>query len=393
MNTKNHAIKFATGKKIFFVRITFLFKKGSTSKIILFKPKKTILNQFTKKPFHWAVVGAGPAGIAAVGKLLDNGIHPQHILWLDPHFKVGDLGQLWRHVSSNTTVKRFVDFLQSVDSFNYKHTPIDFQLNRIEPENTCTLLEVVKPLQWVSEHLTQKVIAQQATVHSMALSERTWFLNTDTQTFKAKNVILATGAVPSSLNYPGVDVIPFDIAIDKDRLAATVNTNETYAVFGSSHSAIIIVRYLVELGVKKIINFYRSPCRYAIDMGDWILFDNTGLKGQTATWARQNIDGVLPPNLVRYNTSEPNIARFLPECDKVIYAVGFEKRKNIVIGDYEDTQHNPHVGIIGPGLFGLGIAYPEMKADPYGSIESQVGLWKFMVYLDKVISTWFKYPT
>ncbi len=233
----------------------FLFQKGSATKISSFKLKKNTLNQLNKKPFHWAVVGAGPAGIAAVGKLLDNGIHPQHILWLDPHFKVGDLGQLWRHVSSNTTVKRFVDFLHAVDSFNYKHATIDFQLNRIEPENTCTLLEVVKPLQWVSDHLTPKVVAQQTTVHSMALSERTWSLNTDTQIFKAKNVILATGAVPSSLNYPGVDVIPFDIAIDKDRLAATVNTNETYAVFGSSHSAIIIVRYLVELGVKKLLTF------------------------------------------------------------------------------------------------------------------------------------------
>ncbi len=69
--------------------------------------------------------------------------------------------------------------------------------------------------------------------------------------------------------------------------------------------------------------------------------DNTGLKGNTAVWAREHIDGVLPNNLVRYNTSEPNIARYLPECDKVIYAVGFSKRNNIVIGDYEDTHHNP----------------------------------------------------
>lgn len=62
--------------------------------------------------------------------------------------------------------------------------------------------------------------------------------------------------------------------------------------------------------MQKVINFYRSPCCYAIEMDDWILFDNTGLKGQSASWARENIDGVLPPNLIRYNVSEPNIARF-----------------------------------------------------------------------------------
>ena len=344
------------------------------------------------KNFQWAVVGAGPAGIAAVGKLLDQGILSEDILWIDPHFKVGDLGLLWRNVSSNTKVKYFNSFLTEVRSFNYEEAP-DFALKQLPEDETCTLSYVVDPLQWVSAHLMQKVKAVEATIHSMFLAERMWTLSTATESYRAKNVILATGALPSSLNYPGLNVIPFDTAIDKEKLAAELNLNETYGVFGSSHSAIIIVRYLVELGVKKVINFYRSPCRYAIELDDWILFDNTGLKGQTAAWARENIDGVLPENLVRYNTSEPNIARYLPECERVIYAVGFEKRKNIIIGDYEDTRHNPHVGIIGPGLFGFGIAYPENKTDPFGNVESQVGLWKFMVYLNKVMPVWFKYPT
>ncbi|KTD23792.1 pyridine nucleotide-disulphide oxidoreductase [Legionella lansingensis] len=341
--------------------------------------------------FQWAVIGAGPAGIAAVGKLLDYGILPGHILWIDPLFKVGDLGQFWCNVSSNTTVKRFLDFLNAAQSFAYQDAPVNFTLNHCHLEDTCTLSEIVAPLQWVSDHLSKKIIAKRTMIHSMALSERCWSLYSDSQVFKARNVILATGAVPSSLNYPGIDVIPLEIAIDKARLQTAINTSHTYAVFGSSHSAIMIVRYLVELGVKRIINFYRSPCRYAIDMGDWFLFDNTGLKGQTATWARNHIDGVLPANLVRYNATEVNLARFLPECHKVIYAVGFEPRKNITIGDYENINHNPHLGIIGPGLFGLGIGYPELKADPYGNVESQVGLWKFMVYLTRVMPLWFKY--
>jgi cation diffusion facilitator CzcD-associated flavoprotein CzcO len=238
----------------------------------------------------------------------------------------------------------------------------------------------------------EQVFAVKTSIHKMYLSKRVWTLLSDNETYNAQNVILATGASPSSLNYPGLNVIPFDTAIDKEKLSKVLQRDETYGVFGSSHSAIIIVRHLVELGVKKVINFYRSPCRYAVEMDDWILFDNTGLKGDTAAWAREYIDGVLPANLVRCNTIEPNIAQYLPECNHVIYAVGFEKRKNIVIGDYEDTRHNPHVGIIGPGLFGFGIAYPETKTDPVGNIESQVGLWKFMVYLNKVMPLWFKYP-
>jgi hypothetical protein len=345
-----------------------------------------------EKTFQWAVVGAGPAGIAAVGKLIDQGIEPKSILWVDPHFKVGDLGQMWRNVSSNTTVARFTDFLEASQAFSYHKSTTDFALDQLPPHTTCTLRDVVDPLQWISDQLRQKVTCDTSFIDRMNLSQRKWSLSADSTVFTAHNVILATGAVASSLKYPGVNVIPFEVAIDKDRLSQAINTNHTYAVFGSSHSAIIIVRHLVEAGVKKVINFYRSPCRYAIDMGDWILFDNTGLKGQTAAWARDNIDGILPSNLVRYNTSEHNIARFLPECHQVIYAVGFERRNTISIGDYEHANYNPHVGIIGPGLFGLGIGYPEVKSDPFGTIESQVGLWKFMVYLNKVLPTWFKYP-
>lgn len=346
----------------------------------------------SKYTFQWAVIGAGPAGIAAVGKLLDAGVLPQDILWLDPHFKVGDFGLLWRNVSSNTKVKYFTDFLLAVESFAYKKSPVNFELKDLFPEQTCDLSVAADPLQWVTDHLIQTVHAIHTTIHEMFLSERSWSLCSDTETYRAKNVILATGALASSLNYPGLNVISFDNAIDKEKLAACVNQSETYGVFGSSHSAIIIVRHLVELGVKKVINFYRSPCRYAVDMDGWILFDNTGLKGQTAEWAREHIDGVLPSNLVRFNTSEAHIAHFLPECDRVIYAVGFEKRKSIVIGDYEDARHNPYVGIIGPGLFGFGIAYPETRPDPVGNIESQVGLWKFMVYLNKVMPIWLDYP-
>ncbi len=343
--------------------------------------------------FQWAIVGAGPAGIAAVGKLLDEGVKPMQILWLDPHFAVGDLGRYWHNVSSNTTVKLFTNFLQAADSFSYKKAPTDFQLNHLPPTNTCLLNDMVEPLQWISDHLCKKVHFLKTMIHQVTLAENVWSLRSDTRTYHAQNVILATGAVPDDMHCPDIEAIPFETAIDKIRLSSVVNTKETYAVFGSSHSAIIIINHLVDLGVKRIVNFYRSPCRYAVDMGDWILFDNTGLKGHTAQWARQHIDGVPPNNLDRYISNEANILRFLPECDKAIYAVGFKRRDTVTIGGYKHHQYNPHVGIIAPGLFGLGIAYPEIKPDIFGSVEAQVGLWKFMVYLNKVLPVWFKYPT
>lgn len=346
-----------------------------------------------EKKFQWAVVGAGPAGIAAVGKLLDYGVNPDNVLWIDPTFTVGDLGQFWSNVSSNTKVKLFIDFLNSVNAFSYQNAPDDFELNHLTPQTTCPLGLVAKPLQWVTNHLKNTVHSTCAQVKNMHLSNRSWSIASESETWSAKNVILATGATPNQPSHSTIETIAFETAIDLSKLGQITQPHETYAVFGASHSAVIILHHLVSLGVKKIINFYRSPCRYAVDMGDWILFDNTGLKGQTAEWARENIDGVLPANLVRYHSNEDLLARYLPECDKAIYATGFTPRNTIKITDYQPQQYNPHIGIIGPGLFGIGIAYPEVKPDPFGHVETQVGLWKFMNYLNKVMPVWFKYPS
>ncbi|HBI21073.1 MAG TPA: pyridine nucleotide-disulfide oxidoreductase [Legionella sp.] len=346
-----------------------------------------------KKPFQWAVVGAGPAGIAAVGKLLDHGITPKDILWLDLAFQVGDLGRLWKNVSSNTTVRLFKDFLNAVQSFGYAKAPIDFALNHLPPHETCTLKAMVEPLQWVTSQLKNAVTAEVCLIRHLHLSERQWTLQSDTHAFHAQHVILATGSVPTALNDPNINTIPLEQAIDKQLLSEAINPQDTIAVFGSSHSAIIILQHLVDLGVKKIINFYRSPCRYAIDLGGSVLFDNTGLKGNAALWAREHIDGTWPPNLVRYSSCEFNRLRHLPDCDKAIYATGFTRRNTITIGEDEHHEYNPYVGIIGPGLFGAGIAYPERRTDTNGIIESQVGLWKFMNYLHRVMPIWFKYTT
>lgn len=341
--------------------------------------------------FQWAVIGAGPAGIAAVGKLLDNNIPAKSILWIDPQFKVGDLGQFWRNVSSNTSVERFTDFLNAADSFQYSKASHDFPLSELPPENTCKLAEVVHPLQWVTDHLRETVVAEMTSIHKIHLAERQWHLFSEAHVYQAQNVILATGSKALGLENNQLETIPFEIAIDQEKLNTVINKEDRVAVYGSSHSAVIILRHLVEAGVKNIINFYRSPCRYAVNMGDWTLFDNTGLKGDTAAWAREHLDGNLPANLQRYNTHDHKPDKLLAECNKVIYAIGFEKRNTLLINDYGNVQHNPNLGIIGPGLFGLGIAYPEIKADPFGHVESQVGLWKFMVYLNKILPVWMKY--
>ena len=170
-------------------------------------------------------------------------------------------------------------------------------------------------------------------------------------------------------------------------------SEDVVAVFGSSHSAIIILKTLLEkCHIKKVINFYLSPLRYAVYFDDWILFDDTGLKGNTADWAREHIDGKLPAKLQRVISNEENIRVTLPTCNKAIYATGFQKR-HIPVAGMHRLEYNDRSGIIAPGLFGLGIAFPEAKIDRYGTLEYRVGLWKFMEYLNNVMAIWLHYGT
>jgi len=341
--------------------------------------------------FSWAVIGAGPAGIAAVGKLIDHGIDPKTIAWIDPEFKVGDFGTKWRNVSSNTKVKLFIKFYEACKSFQYSSATSQFDIHHVDPEHTCLLSLAADPLQSITNTLKECVHAIPGKVIQLKLTNRHWHITLRDNNIYAKNVMIATGAEPKSLLFPDVKEIPLDIALDPEKLNSVCNEEDKIAVFGSSHSAIIIIQSLLEkCKINKVMNFYLEPLRYAVYFDDWILFDDTGLKGKTAEWARENIDGIQPEKLERIISSEENIRTILPQCDKAIYATGFQKRL-IPVEGMKSLEYNPRNGIIAPGLFGLGIAFPEARQDRYGTLEYRVGLWKFMDYLNHIMPVWLRY--
>jgi cation diffusion facilitator CzcD-associated flavoprotein CzcO len=342
--------------------------------------------------FAWVVIGAGPAGIATVGKLIDSGMDPKKIAWIDPEFKVGDFGTQWQKVSSNTKAGLFLKYFNECASFQYSSAP-DFQINKVDAADTCFLALAAEPLQWITNHLQETVQTIKAKVQQIKLYDRHWHLTLSDTKIRAKNVVVATGAEPKSLSFSGITEIPLSVALDPNKLADASKKDDVIAVFGASHSAIIILKSLLEVcNVKKVINFYLSPLRYAVYFDDWILFDDTGLKGKTADWARENIDGKLPVKLERIISSEENIRLHLPLCTKAIYANGFQRRL-IPVDGMQTLEYNDRSGIIAPGMFGIGIAFPEAKIDRYGTLEYRVGLWKFMDYLNHVMPVWMKYSS
>src|ERR1700744_2723892 len=293
--------------------------------------------------YAWTVIGAGPAGIAAVGRLLDHGIAPEEIAWVDPAFAAGDLGAKWRSVSSNTQVGLFLSYLHGSSAFRFSSAP-PMPLQEVEPDETCALALVADPLVWVTEQLRERVQTFQTTATALFSERRRWRIETPLQELASTNVILAVGAVPKKLSYPQLTEIPVEIALAPEKLADEPLENATVAVFGSSHSSMIALPNLLRHPVKQVINFYRSPLTYAVYLDDWILFDDSGLKGRAADWARENIDGVYPERLERCWVSSPDFEEKRDAGQRGGYTVGFERRALPETRQWGELDYNPNNG-------------------------------------------------
>ncbi len=342
---------------------------------------------------EWTVVGAGPAGIVVIGKLIDSGCDPKTILWVDPAFAVGDLGQKWSEVLGNTDVKLFRDYLNSCRSFCLQECDIDFAINHLPSGQTCKLSHVVEPLKWITERLIKKVRVLKEFVTEIEHNGGYWVFKTSSGVVKSKKIILAIGAKPKKLHIDGYygKIISLENALNPNLLKDACNESDVVAVFGSSHSAIVAMYNLMDRNVKKIINFYKSPLKYTFFQENYTLYTYNGIKGYAADWARHNLEEKLPDNLQRIHISDEQFMEKLNECSKAVYAVGFERRTFPKILPYGYLPYDQFLGILAKGLFGIGIGFPELKKDALGVSEYAIGLIDFAEYADKILKIWSVY--
>jgi thioredoxin reductase len=325
--------------------------------------------------FKWAVIGAGPAGIAAVTVLLETGLAPQDILWIDPVFNVGHLSA-YPEVPANTSALDFINYFQSSKYFKVAHKYCNKLLEHgCEPH----LKDVIVPLQSITHCLKSLVISQLGYVTNLTKKDDYWHIIVNGQKInKTEQVILATGSYPAKLNYDSAKNIPVEIALNKDSLAGLVNLTDTVVVFGGSHSAVLVLKFLTEIGVKNIINVYKNDLVFCDFSYDPPLHQGSGLKGLAARWAKKNL--VNEAKLVKRIKLEDFDEKLLESVDKIIYAIGY--KPNLIDGiDVIDFQ----AGQLASGLFGMGIAFPEVFVDQFGNRENLIGLDSFMDYARKLI--------
>ena len=185
----------------------------------------------------------------------------------------------------------------------------------------------------------------------------------------------------------------------------------TIAVIGNSHSGILVCRNLYEAAQSgdrdlRIVNFRRRPIKYAEYREDGIVFDNTGLKGTTADWAKQvmeqNADSSIVLEQIDLNDDPDSVYRkHLPRCTHIVYAIGYTPSPlpRLFVGgrridqELEFVMHTSGFRIRGKremvqGLFGCGIAFPEKVEDPDGHVEAAVGVGKFFKFAERVKGDW-----
>lgn len=279
--------------------------------------------------YEAVVVGAGPAGIVSVGNLLEKQVG--NILWVDETFQGGRINQYYREVPSNTKTKLFLEFAESVAPFRNivsagSSKDLLQDIRKLDQEKGCQLSHAADICLMLTSGLknTPGVTAQPGRVTSATLDERsqTWNVNLTTppqpsssstplEPIRTKRLILCTGSTPLDppLPYepPGLKHINLDDALSPTTLRTLLTplsssrTPTTIAVIGASHSAILVLMNLSHIISSsphlnlKVKWFTRHPLRYAEydSSGHVSARDNTGLKGQAAVWAKENLEPLL----------------------------------------------------------------------------------------------------
>jgi hypothetical protein len=203
-------------------------------------------------------------------------------------------------------------------------------------------------------------------------------------------------------------------------------------IIGNSHSGILATMNFWMVATDKsrekrrdvkVINFQRREILFAEYRDDGIVWDNSGLKGKTADWAKEHMlhpsagdEGIITQiRLDKTSQSEEEVyAHYLPQCTHLVYAVGYEKsplpriRINGEIVKDHDLEFDMHTsGFYRTrtgdsdskpskrkekervhGLYGTGIAFPEETEDPEGHVEAAVGLAKFFKFAERVKGDW-----
>lgn len=367
------------------------------------------------------VIGAGPAGVDAIAKLLQAKTRPS-ILWIAPAFDGGDFANKWKDVPGNTKASAYLPVFRMLETAMRPFLvavkeedmllPYLAALNCLEllKEACCSLGQAAEPLRIAIKLLARIVDMKTASVTSMQNTGLAWAVHcSDGAIHLADQVIIAIGAEPKKYPLPipqGLQEIVLEDALSsttQEKLRA-MNIRQA-AVIGSSHSAALAVMQLIKAGVPVWLfkkqageDFRYAEEAVSTDAAGNVVkqtyYDNTGLKGDVARWMKSVFKQpeLFPLRVIE--AEEEQLKHFLPQCSHFVFAGGFAAR-DILIDKGEGScipsstiTYDPDSGVAKdcPNLMFHGLCGPTYVIDkgpmqPDGSQEKlraqAVGLTKF----------------
>jgi len=318
--------------------------------------------------FQLAIVGLGPAGIFTLASLPEE-LLPETLV-LERSCIGGDLSSQYGGVIANITKEWFIKTFKTIPKWANQSFPEFDAYKDKEPPKLADVCKVLRRL--------AKPDIQKAHLHTTALSNLVqtadgWNLVTTKETYQAKKVILCLGATPKTMDLP-LPSIPLPIALAQDQLANVVAPTETIVVFGTSHSGVLVLKNLKQLGCRNVYAVYRGKDPFNISTNEAM---GEGLKLSGALIANEIKNkgwGELEPTLINYDDFAA-IYRILSKAHAVIYAIGFEPRtftytnKEGICGPLTDST---------PGIYGFGIGRPRISKTDAGEIFTDIGFEGFI---------------
>jgi len=361
------------------------------------------------RSLDWLVVGSGPTGLLSVAKVLESS---GAVGWIEKgdFITMGRLGERYSSVPANTRNDRLVGAFRALPL-------LEFDLHN------CALAK--EPLMATSQLglsvdflRRSSSVLRRKHVDKLYCRERTKLISlsrrmSQNDSWKAilengeeiisERVILATGAQPRGVpracreEERGADFfLEHDELVVPDRcdsldLDENGIINQGIAIVGGSHSGMLAARNVLNRWKNaKITVFDKRPePRFAEERHGWIKYDGTGLKGDVAYWTRT----ALAENRFQFVQIRDNQQLDLQPFRYATFTCGFERcdLPSVYFAgepiDLQKVDYDPHTGQIATGLYGVGIAFPEVWVDPGGYREPRVGFANsFVTHLERLLA-------
>lgn len=329
----------------------------------------------------YVILGGGIGGIISIS-VLYNKYPTKNFLWIDNNgFNTGDLIN-YPEVPANTPFKILVKFIQSIYRLLGLTRTVD-EICASKDGNIFKLKCLSAELSLITSHIKSldRVKTINDYISTINYQQEIWKLVGNSNTHECKNIILTTGSIHRKLDYK-IPEIPIKTALNPHKLKTLDIINKNITVFGNSHSGILILKNLNDLGCKNITNIIQSPTKipYVNDKGIEI-YPESGIRGIGLDWVKNNM---IPENKtdITINYYDPNKTI---SSDYVIYAIGLTRHKLIIningkVYDMDDLVIKDNfnkTGLLGPNLYGLGSGFPR-KFILNGNIEYEIGMWGFL---------------